>query len=73
MTCLPHTSFLLLHRPAMVVEGICLHFEFILVSSVLSGGGPRVVVITAAFHARVRGSVPGLISKFVLIIHNHLM
>ena len=24
------------------------------------GGGPRVVVITAAFHARVRGSVPGL-------------
>ena len=26
----------------------------------LSGGGPRVVVSTAAFHARVRGSVPGL-------------
>ena len=26
----------------------------------LMGGGPRVVVITAAFHARVRGSVPGL-------------
>ena len=26
----------------------------------LSGGGPRVVVNTAAFHARVRGSVPGL-------------
>ena len=24
------------------------------------GGGPRVVVTTAAFHARVRGSVPGL-------------
>ena len=24
------------------------------------GGGPRVVVITAVFHARVRGSVPGL-------------
>ena len=24
------------------------------------GGGPRVVVGTAAFHARVRGSVPGL-------------
>ena len=34
-----------------------------LVSGVLStvmGGGPRVVVSTAAFHARVRGSVPGL-------------
>ena len=27
---------------------------------VLLGGGPRVVVTTAAFHARVRGSVPGL-------------
>ena len=26
----------------------------------LEGGGPRVVVSTAAFHARVRGSVPGL-------------
>ena len=26
----------------------------------LMGGGPRVVVSTAAFHARVRGSVPGL-------------
>ena len=24
------------------------------------GGGPRVVVSTAAFHARVRGSFPGL-------------
>ena len=27
---------------------------------VSEGGGPRVVVSTAAFHARVRGSVPGL-------------
>ena len=27
---------------------------------ILMGGGPRVVVSTAAFHARVRGSVPGL-------------
>ena len=26
----------------------------------LEGGGPRIVVSTAAFHARVRGSVPGL-------------
>ena len=25
-----------------------------------TGGGPRVVVSNAAFHARVRGSVPGL-------------
>ena len=29
-------------------------------SSSSGGGGPRVVVSTAAFHARVRGSVPGL-------------
>ena len=27
---------------------------------IIVGGGPRVVVSTAAFHARVRGSVPGL-------------
>ena len=26
----------------------------------LEGGGPRVVVSTAAFHARIWGSVPGL-------------
>ena len=26
----------------------------------IKGGGSRVVVSTAAFHARVRGSVPGL-------------
>ena len=30
------------------------------ISSSEKGGGPRVVVSTAAFHARVRGSVPGL-------------
>ena len=28
--------------------------------NLFEGGGPRVVVSTAAFHARVRGSVPGL-------------
>ena len=26
----------------------------------MKGGGPKVVVSTAAFHARVRGSVPDL-------------
>ena len=26
----------------------------------MEGGGPREVVSTAAFHARVRGSIPGL-------------
>ena len=37
--------------------------RFILISNKLQklkGGGPRVVVSTAAFHARARGSVPGL-------------
>ena len=34
--------------------------SFIHAFEVGKGGGPRVVVSTAAFHARVRGSVPGL-------------
>ena len=29
-------------------------------SNAQKGGGPRVMVSTAAFHAKVRGSVPGL-------------
>ena len=33
---------------------------FLSIYHTLAGGGPRVVVSTAAFHARVRGSVPGL-------------
>ena len=36
------------------------HFHPLEVVSRYRGGGPRVVVSTAAFHARVRGSVPGL-------------
>ena len=37
------------------------HFMTLLASLLdLQGGGPRVVVSTAAFHARVQGSVPGL-------------
>ena len=32
----------------------------VLISLRLWGGGPRVVVSSAAFHARVRGSVPSL-------------
>ena len=36
-----------------IVAGICC-------TSSANGRGPRVVVSTAAFHARVRGSVPGL-------------
>ena len=33
---------------------------YVMLSVIQRGGGPRVVVSTAAFHARVRGSVPGL-------------
>ena len=33
---------------------------YLLFLNIVLGGGPRVVVSTAAFHARVRGSVPGL-------------
>ena len=41
---------------------IYLNFNLFLIPTLLpgKGGGPRVVVSTAAFHARVRGSVPGL-------------
>ena len=50
----PQVSWVVL--PAVSVGGNSLH----IVSDVTLGGGPRVVVSTAAFHARVRGSVPGL-------------
>ena len=36
------------------------HRVFCITATKQRGGGPRVVVSTAAFHARVRGSVPGL-------------
>ena len=35
-------------------------YTIVLQTQHLMGGGPRVVVSTSAFHARVRGSVPGL-------------
>ena len=38
----------------------CLVFHSVTALYIWQGGGPRVVVSTAAFHARVRGSVPGL-------------
>ena len=38
----------------IIINDLVSSFCFIL------GGGPRVVASTAAFHARVRGSVPGL-------------
>ena len=37
----------------LISDSRCFYFDFM-------GGGPRVVVSTTAFHARVRGSVPGL-------------
>ena len=39
---------------------IYIFFHLSPTSSHLQGRGPRVVVSTAAFHARVRGSIPGL-------------
>ena len=39
---------------------ICASHYFCRHLSINRGGGPRVVVSTAAFHARVRGTVPGL-------------
>ena len=50
--CIHWDLFRLLHA--------VMHGTEALVYSNHPGGGPRVVVSTAAFHARVRGSVPGL-------------
>ena len=45
----------------MLVQRFFFFFFFLYTSCTSAmGGGPRVVVSTAAFHARVRGSVPGL-------------
>ena len=38
-------------------------------NDIVMGGGPRVVVSTAAFHARVRGSVPGLKESKMFLPH----
>ena len=41
-------------------KDFCMSLTYTLLSlNLVKGGGPRVVVSTAAFHARVRGSVPG--------------
>ena len=45
---------------AVIYYIILLYYWFYWPFPALWGGGPRVVVSNAAFHARVRGSVPGL-------------
>ena len=44
------------------VVGMCnlIHIYHAALYFKIGGGGPGVVVSTAAFHARVRGSIPGL-------------
>ena len=44
------------HHADYLITELRIYCYFVLVR----GGGPRVVVSTAAFHARVQGSVPGL-------------
>ena len=46
-------------RPPAVIEFCILPIHHLFILCVW-GGGPRVVVSTTAFHARVRGLVPGL-------------
>ena len=52
----PHTLVTLL---SIFVFRCCCKALYLYVLFLRLGGGPRVVVSTAAFHARVRGSVPG--------------
>ena len=54
--------FLLTFKPLNYLIEIYTHLKLRLAEAIhnFKGGGPRVVVSTAAFHARVRGSVPGL-------------
>ena len=48
--------------PGTIIRGVLEDFWYVFLCCLnnMLGGGPRVVVSTAAFHARVRGSVPGL-------------
>ena len=60
---------MLRHLPLCLVPNVsdcldCIVYQVVIQMAIsfakVKGGGPRVVVSTAAFHARVRGSVPGL-------------
>ena len=50
--------YYVVHVIILFGKGILKHF--VSYNDIILGGGPRVVVSTAAFHARVRGLVPGL-------------
>ena len=54
------TSIFTLSAPHEKTQGGKQNFTQVTGLPGASGGGPRVVVSTAAFNARVRGSVPGL-------------
>ena len=60
--CTTSTTRSLLHVHSQAIHFLPLHLSLtgLLSLSALLGGGPKIVVSTAAFHARVRGSVPGL-------------
>ena len=51
------SSFPFIRIPMLWVHG---NYKYVYSYSAGMGGGPRVVVSTAAFHARLRGLVPGL-------------
>ena len=53
-----HRGIIPLRSPWRICNCFLNHIKYMFVCTF--GGGPRVVVSTAAFHARVRGSVPGL-------------
>ena len=53
-----HINKLLIHFKRLIPCMLVSQHASLLI--MLIGGGPRVVVSIAAFHARVRGSVPGL-------------
>ena len=50
-----------LEVPQQMIASTCIYIQKqVAASDRVCGRGPRVVVSTAAFHARVRGPVPGI-------------
>ena len=60
LLCTAMTGSLISLHPLLLSFFHCCFLQGCIFFKQLEGGGPRVVVSTAAFHARVRGSVPGL-------------